>query len=44
MFKCGKCGLPIDIKDSAARECGHDNAPITADMEAVATGESGFLE
>lgn len=36
-YTCAECGK--EVTPGEAKPCGHDTAPIIADMTAVATGE-----
>ncbi len=41
MYKCSECGLGvIIIGEEIIRACTHEDAPIIADMQAVANGKS----
>lgn len=45
IYQCGECGEPvIPLKDGKLyKPCGHADATVLANMEAVATGEAGIL-
>lgn len=40
-FQCAECGAPVAAFSGVyVRECSHDTAPIVANMQAVAYGQS----
>ena len=40
-LKCAECGEPATVENGEVkRTCGHDAAGVTADIEAVAYGQS----
>lgn len=42
-LKCAACGEPVtQVEETVSRSCEHTDAPVIAEMTAVAYGESHF--